>query len=79
LGYKPEECAMVAAHLVDLFHAKKNGLLTIYVERPLEEKLLVGEIEDAKTAGYVDVWVPVQSKGFLSVAEMVGVDVDRVI
>jgi 2-haloacid dehalogenase len=74
LGYSPEACAMVAAHLVDLFHAKKNGLLTIYVERPLEEKLSPGEIEDAKKAGYVDVWVPVNGNGLLGVVERLGVD-----
>jgi 2-haloacid dehalogenase len=38
MGVKPEECALVAAHLNDLKGAKACGFYTIYVERPLEEK-----------------------------------------
>lgn len=38
LGVKPEECALVAAHLGDLKGAKACGFYAIYVERPLEEK-----------------------------------------
>jgi 2-haloacid dehalogenase len=38
MGVKPEECALVAAHLSDLRGAKACGFHTIYVERPLEEK-----------------------------------------
>jgi 2-haloacid dehalogenase len=38
LGVRPEECALVAAHLGDLKGAKACGLRTFYVEREAEEK-----------------------------------------
>ncbi len=38
IGVKPEQCALVAAHLGDLKGAKACGFYAIYVERPLEEK-----------------------------------------
>jgi 2-haloacid dehalogenase len=38
MGVKPEECALVAAHLSDLKGAKECGFHTVYVERPMEEK-----------------------------------------
>ena len=38
LGCKPEEVAMVAAHLADLAAAKGCGLRTVYVEREQEEE-----------------------------------------
>ncbi|KAK5127792.1 hypothetical protein LTR85_004908 [Meristemomyces frigidus] len=38
MGVKPEECALVAAHLGDLKGAKACGFFAIYVDRPLEEK-----------------------------------------
>ena len=37
LGVKPEETMMVAAHKNDLLGARKAGLQTAYVERPLEK------------------------------------------
>ena len=37
MGLKPDEVAMVAAHLVDLQAARNCGFKTIYVERRQEE------------------------------------------
>ncbi|KAI9712305.1 MAG: hypothetical protein M1820_001518 [Bogoriella megaspora] len=74
LGLKPEECVMVAAHLADLKAAKGCGLRTVYVERPGEEVL---DVEEARGEGYVDVWVDEGEEGFVTVAERLGVAVDR--
>lgn len=38
MDVKPEECALVAAHLNDLKAAKACGFQAIYVQRPSEEK-----------------------------------------
>ena len=72
MGLKPEECAMVAAHLDDLKAAKSNGFSTIYVERPLEERHpeLKGEVD-------VDVWVKEDEEGFVTAAEQLGIPVQR--
>jgi 2-haloacid dehalogenase len=78
LSLKPDECALVAAHLIDLKFAKQNGLRTIYVERPLEEDFSREEIEEAKQTGFVDLWVSANESGFLTVAERLGVDVQGV-
>ncbi|KAI9662599.1 MAG: hypothetical protein M1821_008766 [Bathelium mastoideum] len=74
LGLQPGECAMVAAHLGDLKAAKSNGLQTIYVERPQEEGW---DKEEARQEGYVDLWVGQGEKGFLTVAEKLGINVDN--
>lgn len=66
MGLKPEECAMVAAHLDDLKAARSNGFSTIYVERPLEERH--GELREEAT-GWVDIWVTEGEKGFVTAAE----------
>lgn len=65
LGLKPEQCAMVAAHLGDLEAAQKCGFATIYVERPEEER--DEELREKKRL--VDVWVGMGEEGFLVVAE----------
>ena len=57
LGLKPEECAMVAAHLGDLDAAKKLGLNTVYIERREEESWPQEQLEQAKAEGWVDVWI----------------------
>ena len=57
LGLKPEECAMVAAHLGDLKAAKECGLQTIYVEREMEEDWSRKELEAAKKENWVTCWV----------------------
>lgn len=79
LGVTPSECVMVAAHLADLKAAKENGLQTVYVERAGEEDWGDDEIEKARAAGWVDIWVDLQggNKGFLTVAEKLGVGVER--
>lgn len=77
LNLPPSECVMVAAHLNDLKAAKKNGLQTIYVERAGEEDWDEDEVEKAKGEGWVDLWVSSKdgSKGFITVAENLGIDV----
>jgi 2-haloacid dehalogenase len=74
LGLPPKECVMVAAHLNDLKAAKENGLRTIYVERPGEEDWSEDEVDRARQEGWVDVWVGKNRKGFISVAEELGID-----
>lgn len=77
LNLPPKECVMVAAHLNDLQAAKQNGLQTIYVERPGEEDWNTDEVEKARQAGWVDLWISAKdgSKGFITVAERLGIDV----
>jgi 2-haloacid dehalogenase len=77
LGLQPRECAMVAAHLGDLRAAKDLGLQAIYVERPGEEDWTSEEAEKARREGWVDLWVSQEtgSRGFVTVAEKLGVDV----
>jgi 2-haloacid dehalogenase len=73
MGLKPEECAMVAAHLDDLKAAKSHGFGTaIYVERPLEERR-----PELGKEGFVDVWVKEDEDGFVTAAERLGIDVPR--
>jgi len=79
LGLRPEECAMVAAHLNDLKAAKGCGLRTVYVERAQEEDWNEEVVEEEREAGWVDVWIDMKeegSKGFVTVAEKLGVKVD---
>jgi 2-haloacid dehalogenase len=68
MGVKPEECALVAAHLGDLKGAKACGFYVIYVEREGEEKSshLRGE-------GIEDLVVGVGEGGFVRLAEKLGV------
>ena len=73
LGLRPEECAMVAAHLYDLKAAKECGLHTIYVEREMEEEMSQEEIGAAKNDKVVDCWVGLHDgaegmKGLIEVA-----------
>lgn len=77
LSVAPAECVMVAAHLADLKAAKENGLQTIYVERAGEEDWSDEEIQKARTAGWVDMWVGLDedSRGFVTVAEKLGIKV----
>ncbi|RMZ73003.1 haloacid dehalogenase type II [Pyrenophora seminiperda CCB06] len=70
----PNECVMVAAHLADLKAAKENGLQTIYVERDGEEDWSEDQIEEARSAGWVDVWISGEgNRGFITVAERLGI------
>jgi 2-haloacid dehalogenase len=75
LGFKPEECALVAAHLGDLKAAKTCGLGTIYVERIGEE---FGDLDQAIKDGYVDLAVEleVSPDGFVEVARQLGISTE---
>lgn len=77
LNLPPAECVMVAAHLGDLKAAKANGLQTIYVERPGEEDWSKDATEEARSDGFVDLWVSNKesSKGFITVAGKLGIDI----
>lgn len=66
------QCAMVAAHLLDLKAAKSLGMRTIYVERWKEEQKGTPEYEEAK--GWVDMWVSEEEDGFLEVARRFGIE-----
>ncbi|KAH6654785.1 HAD-like domain-containing protein [Truncatella angustata] len=68
LGLQPHEVALVAAHLGDLWAAKKCGLKAFYVERPFEERYSRDEIEKARLDGWVDLWVPYGNGGLHGVA-----------
>ncbi|KAI9846719.1 MAG: hypothetical protein M1838_001193 [Thelocarpon superellum] len=74
LGLAEQECAMVAAHLFDLKAAKSCGLQTIYVERDGEEECSAAEIQQARDAGWVDLWIGREQgeDGVLTVAERLG-------
>lgn len=71
LSAKPEQVAMVAAHLGDLKAAKSNGLQTVYVEREREESL---DMDQARREGYVDLWIGKGEGGFLGVTKALGID-----
>ena len=75
LGLKPSECAMVASHLSDLKAAKSTGLQAIYVERPSEEDWSDELVENARTEGWVDLWIPAGQEGFVTMAERLRVEV----
>ena len=66
LGVKPEETMMVAAHKGDLLAARKAGLQTAFVERPLEK----GPGGGADT-GKED-WMDVYAKDFVDLARQLG-------
>lgn len=75
LGLRPEECTMVASHLTDLWHARKYGLKTIYVEREQEEGWNDERVAKAKQDQWVDIWVTLgdgaeEKKGFLELARV---------
>lgn len=69
LGLQPHEVAMVAAHLQDLEAAKKYGLRTIYVERPVEEAWSKEDERYTRMKNDVDLWVGEEENGFLTVVE----------
>ncbi|RDW57288.1 hypothetical protein BP5796_12738 [Coleophoma crateriformis] len=70
MGVKPEECALVAAHLGDLKGAKACGFYTIYVDRPLEEKN-----PELREENIPDMWVKEDEDGFVTLAERLGIHV----
>ncbi|KAI5860260.1 haloacid dehalogenase [Durotheca rogersii] len=73
LGLRPDEVAMVAAHLGDLAGARACGLRTIYVERPGEEAWDPAEERYVEARRWVDLWVAEQEGGFLEVARRLGI------
>lgn len=75
LGFKPDQCALVAAHLKDLKASKGCGFGTIYVERVGEE---FGNLQQAIDEGYVDLAVEIEtsSDGFIEVARQLGISTD---
>ncbi|TLD35196.1 haloacid dehalogenase [Venturia nashicola] len=74
LGLSPSQCFMVAAHLADLKAAKGCGYRTIYVERPLEEDWDGHQIEEARAAGFVDLWVTANEDGFLAAVDRLKIE-----
>ena len=69
VGAKPEEVAMVAAHLNDLQVANHYGLKTIYVARAQEEDWDQEKVEKTRQEGWVDIWIEEGEDGFLQVAQ----------
>ncbi|KAJ2892685.1 hypothetical protein MKZ38_009480 [Zalerion maritima] len=72
LCLRPDEVAMVAAHLDDLMAAKQNGMKTIYVERPEEEDWSPNEEQYQEAKDWVDMWVTGSEEGFIEVARRLG-------
>lgn len=68
MGVKPEECALVAAHLNDLKGAKAGGFYAIYVERPLEEKT-----PELREENIPDMVIKEDENGFIALAESLGI------
>ncbi|KAJ5896603.1 uncharacterized protein N7473_006002 [Penicillium subrubescens] len=73
LGLEPEQCVMVAAHLKDLQAAKRCGFQTVYVEREKEEAWSAEQVVQAKEDGFVDIWVVLNTGGFVEVARRFGI------
>ncbi|KAI1418571.1 haloacid dehalogenase [Hypoxylon sp. FL1857] len=73
LGFRPEELAMVAAHLGDLAAARSNGLRTIYVERPREEAWGPEQERYKEARKWVDLWITESEDGFLEAAKRLGI------
>jgi 2-haloacid dehalogenase len=73
LGLEPEQCVMVAAHLKDLQAAKSCGFQTVYVEREKEEAWSGEQVAKAKEDGFVDIWVDLNTGGFVEVARRFGI------
>ncbi|OAL45108.1 haloacid dehalogenase [Pyrenochaeta sp. DS3sAY3a] len=73
LDLDPSQCAMVAAHLNDLEAAKQHGFRVIYVERLGEEDWDEEKVARVKNEGWVDLWIHAGERGFVTVAERLGV------
>ncbi|KAI1820574.1 haloacid dehalogenase [Xylaria intraflava] len=73
LGCRPDEVAMVAAHLEDLLAARANGLRTIYVERDREEEWAGDHARLKDARGWVDLWISQDEEGFVELARRLGV------
>lgn len=68
MGVKPEECALVAAHLSDLKGAKACGFYAVYVERHLEEKT-----PHLREENIPDLVIKEDEDGFIALAERLGI------
>jgi len=68
MGVKPEECALVAAHLGDLKGAKECGFYAVYVEREGEEKS-----PELRGKGIPDLVVGEGEGGFVELAGRLGI------
>ncbi|KAL9085041.1 MAG: hypothetical protein Q9165_007782 [Trypethelium subeluteriae] len=71
MGVKPEECALVAAHLNDLKAAKACGFYAVYVERPLEEKT-----PELREENIPDMSIKEDEDGFITLAERLGIQAE---
>ncbi|KLO10028.1 haloacid dehalogenase [Schizopora paradoxa] len=57
LSVRPENCAMVAAHIFDLRAAASHGMKTVYVRRPTEDVDVRDSVKPKSEGGDVDVVV----------------------
>ncbi|KAI0107178.1 HAD-like domain-containing protein [Nemania sp. FL0031] len=73
LECRPNENAMVAAHLGDLRAARTNGLRTIYVERDREEEWLRDDDLWKDARQWVDLWISQDEEGFVELARRLGI------
>lgn len=73
LGLEPSQCALVAAHLEDLEGAKRCGFQLIYVEREKEEAWSDEKVAQAKKDGLADIWVDINTGGFIELARRFGI------
>ncbi|KAJ5864858.1 uncharacterized protein N7529_006774 [Penicillium soppii] len=73
-GLMNSQCCFVAAHLEDLYAAKKCGFQTIYLERDLEEAWDSKDVARAREEGFVDHWVGVGGSGLIEVARYLGIE-----
>lgn len=67
MGVKPEECALVAAHLGDLKGAKACGFQAFYVTRPLEEKA-----PELREENIPDLTIKEDEEGLIALAARLG-------
>ncbi|KAI2630090.1 haloacid dehalogenase [Xylaria nigripes] len=68
LGCKPNEVAMVAAHLEDLQAARANGLRTIYIERDREDAWSPDDERSKHARKWVDLWISQAEEGLVELA-----------
>ncbi|KAJ5770971.1 uncharacterized protein N7511_003022 [Penicillium nucicola] len=73
-GFRNSQCCLVAAHLEDLYAAKRCGFQTIYLERHLEETWDSKDITQARERGIVDLWIEFGGSGLIEVARYFGIE-----
>ena len=57
MSVKPEQCALVAAHINDLRAAAQQGMRTIYVRRSTEDLEFRDSVREKSEGGEVDMVV----------------------